>query len=205
MSVRQNITYNQIINRVVDWIKSNCTNIDGRYDSVLPANAKNGWAYNVVNYSWSTPHVATTLWCGATLNTPLTKITSAVLNNEVTAFCNAIGLTSTARNYNIDDRNFILFLEDISIFMTTKLAFVIISNTAGLGGPGSSSTTSGNNRQCVYMPNALPTNNLVQLISPSNNATEYTTKMSDMIVALNNLFATVKSQIRTVQSTFVFS
>lgn len=206
MSIRENITYNQILARVTDWIKSSCANVDTRYDSVLPANAKNGYNYMVVNYSWSVPYAeTTTLQCKATLTTPVTKVTSTTIDDEVTAFCTAIGLTSTARTYNVDDRNFVTFLEDLTVFLATKIAFTIPVNTATLGGPGSSITTSGNNRYVVYMLNALPTSNLVQLVSPSSSQADYTIKMSDMVKGVDNLFATVKSQIRTVQGTYAFS
>ena len=63
----------------------------------------------------------------------------------------------------------------------------------------------GNNRYVVYMSNALPTANLVQLVSPSNSQADYTIKMSDMVKGIDNLFATVKSQVRTVQGTYTLS
>ena len=206
MSIRENITYNQILARVTDWIKANCANVDARYDSVLPANAKNGYNYLMVNYSWDMPYAGTTtLQCKATLVTPVTKVTSTTIDNEVTAFCTTIGLTSTARTYNVDDRNFVTFLEDLTVFLATKIAFTIPVSTDTLGAPGSAITTSGNNRYVVYMSNALPTANLVQLVSPSNSQADYTIKMSDMIKGIDNLFATVKSQVRTVQGTYAFS
>ena len=205
MSIRENITYNQILARVTDWIKANCANVDARYDSVLPANAKNGYSYNIINYSWSHPNANPTLSCKGTLTTPVTKVTSTTIDNEVTAFCNAIGLTSTARTYNVDDRNFVTFLEDLTVFLATKIAFTIPVSTNTLGAPGSAITTSGNNRYVVYMSNALPTSNLVQLVSPSNSQADYTIKMSDMVKGIDNLFATVKSQVRTVQGTYAFS
>ena len=206
MSIRENITYNQILARVTNWIKANCANVDARYDSVLPANAKNGYNYWMVNYSWDMPYAGTTtLQCKATLTTPVTKVTSTTIDNEVTAFCTAIGLTSIARTYNIDDRNFVTFLEDLTVFLATKIAFTIPVSTNTLGAPGSAITTSGNNRYVVYMSNALPTTNLVQLVSPSNSQADYTIKMSDMVKGIDNLFATVKSQVRTVQGTYAFS
>ena len=206
MSIRENITYNQILARVTDWIKANCANVDARYDSVLPANAKNGYNYWMVNYSWNMPYAGTTtLQCKATLVTPVTKVTSTTIDNEVTAFCTAIGLTSTTRAYNVDDRNFVTFLEDLTVFLATKIAFTIPVSTNTLGAPGSAITTSGNNRYVVYMSNALPTSNLVQLVSPSNSQADYTIKMSDMVKGIDNLFATVKSQVRTVQGTYAFS
>lgn len=206
MSIRENITYNQILARVTDWIKANCANVDARYDSVLPANAKNGYNYWMVNYSWTVPSAGTTtLQCKATLVTPVTKVTSTTIDNEVTDFCTAIGLTSTARTYNVDDRNFVTFLEDLTVFLATKIAFTIPVSTNTLGAPGSAITTSGNNRYVVYMSNALPTANLVQLVSPSNSQADYTIKMSDMVKGIDNLFATVKSQVRTVQGTYAFS
>ena len=206
MSIRENITYNQILARVTDWIKANCANVDARYDSVLPANAKNGYNYWMVNYSWNMPNGGTTtLQCKATLVTPVTKVTSTTIDNEVTAFCTAIGLTATARTYNVADRNFVTFLEDLTVFLATKIAFTIPVSTNTLGAPGSAITTSGNNRYVVYMSNALPTANLVQLVSPSNSQADYTIKMSDMVKGIDNLFATVKSQVRTVQGTYAFS
>lgn len=205
MSIRENITYNQILARVTDWIKANCANVDARYDSVLPANAKNGYSYNIINYSWSHPNANPTLSCKGTLTTPVTKVTSTTIDNEVTAFCTAIGLTSTARTYNVDDRNFVTFLEDLTVFLATKIAFTIPVSTSTMAATAGSTTTSGNNRYVVYMSNALPTANLVQLVSPSNSQADYTIKMSDMIKGIDNLFATVKSQVRTVQGTYAFS
>lgn len=205
MSIRENITYNQILARITDWIKSNCANVDARYDSVLPANAKNGYNYYIINYYWEVHNGSATLQCSGTLTTPVTKITSAIIDSDVTAFCNAIGLTSTARNYNVDDRNFVTFLEDIAVYLANKIAFTIPVNTGTMSAASGSTTTSGNNRYVVYMPNALPTGNLVRLISPSNSKSEYTIKMSDVVTGINNLFATVKSQIRTVQGTYAFS
>ena len=205
MSIRENITYNQILARVTDWIKANCANVDARYDSVLPANAKNGYSYNIINYSWSHPNANPTLSCKGTLTTPVTKVTSTTIDNEVTAFCNAIGLTSTARTYNVDDRNFVTFLEDLTVFLATKIAFTIPVSTGTMAATAGSTTTSGNNRYVVYMSNALPTANLVQLVSPSNSQADYTIKMSDMVKGIDNLFATVKSQVRTVQGTYAFS
>lgn len=205
MSIRENITYNQILARVTDWIKANCANVDARYDSVLPANAKNGYSYNIINYSWSHPNANPTLSCRGTLTTPVTKVTSTTIDNEVTAFCNAIGLTSTARAYNVDDRNFVTFLEDLTVFLATKIAFTIPVNTGTMASNAGSTTTSGNNRYVVYMSNALPTSKLIQLVSPSNSQADYTIKMSDMVKGIDNLFATVKSQVRTVQGTYAFS
>ena len=205
MSIRENITYNQILARITDWIKANCANVDARYDSVLPANAKNGYNYYIINYYWAVHNGSATLQCGGTLTTPVTKITSAIIDSDVTAFCNAIGLTSAARNYNVDDRNFVTFLEDIAVYLANKIAFTIPVNTGTMSAASGSTTTSGNNRYVVYMPNALPTGNLVQLISPSNSKSDYTIKMSDVVTGINNLFATVKSQIRTVQGTYAFS
>lgn len=205
MSIRENITYNQILARVTDWIKANCANVDARYDSALPANAKNGYSYNIINYSWSHPNANPTLSCKGTLTTPVTKVTSTTIDNEVTAFCNAIGLTSTARAYNVDDRNFVTFLEDLTVFLATKIAFTIPVSTSTMAANAGSTTTSGNNRYVVYMSNALPTANLVQLVSPSNSQADYTIKMSDMVKGIDNLFATVKSQVRTVQGTYAFS
>ena len=205
MSIRENITYNQILARVTNWIKANCANVDARYDSVLPANAKNGYSYNIINYSWSHPNANPTLSCKGTLTTPVTKVTSTTIDNEVTAFCNAIGLTSTARTYNVDDRNFVTFLEDLTVFLATKIAFTIPVNTGTMASNAGSTTTSGNNRYVVYMSNALPTSKLIQLVSPSNSQSDYTIKMSDMVKGIDNLFATVKSQVRTVQGTYAFS
>ena len=205
MSIRENITYNQILARVTDWIKANCANVDARYDSVLPANAKNGYSYNIINYSWSHPNANPTLSCRGTLTTPVTKVTSTTIDNEVTAFCNAIGLTSTARTYNVDDRNFVTFLEDLTVFLATKIAFTIPVSTGTMASNAGSTTTSGNNRYVVYMSNALPTSKLIQLVSPSNSQSDYTIKMSDMVKGIDNLFATVKSQVRTVQGTYAFS
>ena len=206
MSIRENITYNQILARVTNWIKANCANVDARYDSVLPANAKNGYNYLMVNYSWDMPYAGTTtLQCTATLTTPVTKVTSTTIDNEVTAFCTAIGLNSTTRTYNVDDRNFVTFLEDLTVFLATKIAFTIPVSTDTLGAPGSAITTSGNNRYVVYMSNALPTANLIKVITPSNSQSDYTLSMSDIIKGIDNLFATVKSQVRTVQGTYAFS
>ena len=205
MSIRENITYNQILARVTDWIKANCANVDARYDSVLPANAKNGYSYNIINYSWSHPNANPTLSCKGTLTTPVTKVTSTTINNEVTAFCNAIGLTSTARTYNVDDRNFVTFLEDLTVFLATKIAFTIPVSTSTMAANAGSTTTSGNNRYVVYMSNALPTANLIKVITPSNSQSDYTLSMSDIIKGIDNLFATVKSQVRTVQGTYAFS
>ena len=206
MSIRENITYNQILARVTDWIKANCANVDARYDSVLPANAKNGYNYWMVNYSWDMPYAGTTtLQCKATLVTPVTKVTSTTIDNEVTAFCTTIGLTSTARTYNVDDRNFVTFLENLTVFLATKIAFTIPVSTGTMASNAGSTTTYGNNRYVVYMSNALPTSKLIQLVSPSNSQTDYTIKMSDMVKGIDNLFATVKSQVRTVQGTYAFS
>ena len=205
MSIRENITYNQILARVTNWIKANCANVDARYDSVLPANAKNGYSYNIINYSWSHPNANPTLSCKGTLTTPVTKVTSTTIDNEVTAFCNAIGLTSTARTYNVDDRNFVTFLEDLTVFLATKIAFTIPVSTGTMASNAGSTTTYGNNRYVVYMSNALPTSKLIQLVSPSNSQSDYTIKMSDMVKGIDNLFATVKSQVRTVQGTYAFS
>ena len=206
MSIRENITYNQILARVTNWIKANCANVDARYDSVLPANAKNGYNYWMVNYSWNMPNGGTTtLQCKAPLVTPVTKVTSTTIDNEVTAFCNAIGLTSTARAYNVDDRNFVTFLEDLTVFLATKIAFTIPVSTGTMAAATGSTTTSGKNRYVVYMSNALPTANLIQLVSPSNSQADYTIKMSDMVKAIDKLFATAKSQVRTVQGTYAFS
>ena len=151
MSIRENITYNQILARVTNWIKANCANVDARYDSVLPANAKNGYSYNIINYSWSHPNANPTLSCKGTLTTPVTKVTSTTIDNEVTAFCNAIGLTSTARTYNVDDRNFVTFLENLTVFLATKIAFTIPVSTGTMASNAGSTTTSGNNRYVVYM------------------------------------------------------
>ena len=206
MSIRENITYNQILTRVTNWIKANCANVDARYDSVLPANAKNGYNYWMVNYSWNMPdNGTTTLQCKATLVTPVTKVTSTTIDNEVTAFCTAIGLTSTARTYNVDDRNFVTFLENLTVFLATKIAFTIPVSTGTMASNAGSTTTYGNNRYVVYMSNALPTSKLIQLVSPSNSQSDYTIKMSDMVKGIDNLFATVKSQVRTVQGTYAFS
>ena len=205
MNTRENITYNQILARVTDWIKSNCANVDTNYDTVLPANAKNGYSYDIINYSWSHPNARPTLICTATLTTPVTKVTSTAIDNEITAFCTAIGLTSTARTYNVDDRNFITFLEDLTVFLATKIAFTIPVNTDTMASNAGSTTTSGNNRYVVYMSNALPTSNLIQLLSPSNSPSDYIIKMSDMVKGIDYLFATVKSQVRTVQGTYAFS
>ena len=205
MSIRENITYNQILARVTNWIKANCANVDARYDSVLPANAKNGYSYNIINYSWSHPNANPTLSCRGTLTTPVTKVTSTTIDNEVTAFCNAIGLTSTARTYNVDDRNFVTFLENLTVFLATKIAFTIPVSTGTMASNAGSTATSGNNRYVVYMSNALPTSKLIQLVSPSNSQADYTIKMSDIIKGIDNLFATVKSQVRTVQGTYAFS
>ena len=205
MSIRENITYNQILARVTDWIKANCANVDARYDSVLPANAKNGYSYNIINYSWSHPNANPTLSCKGTLTTPVTKVTSTTIDNEVTAFCNAIGLTSTARTYNVDDRNFVTFLENLTVFLATKIAFTIPVSTGTMASNAGSTTTYGNNRYVVYMSNALPTSKLIQLVSPSNSQSDYTIKMSDMVKGIDNLFATVKSQVRTVHGTYAFS
>ena len=205
MSIRENITYNQILARVTNWIKANCANVDARYDSVLPANAKNGYSYNIINYSWSHPNANPTLSCKGTLTTPVTKVTSTTIDNEVTAFCNAIGLTSTARTYNVDDRNFVTFLENLTVFLATKIAFTIPVSTGTMASNAGSTTTYGNNRYVVYMSNALPTSKLIQLVSPSNSQSDYTIKMSDMVKGIDNLFATVKSQVRTVQGTYAFS
>ena len=205
MSVRENITYNQILARVTDWIKSNCANVDSRYDSVLPSNAKNGYYQWIVDCYWSVHNGSASLECKATLNTPVNKVTSTTIDNEITAFCTAIGLTSTTRTYNVDDRNFITFLEDLTVFLATKIAFTIPVNISTMTNSYGSTTTSGNNRYVVYMSNALPTANLIQLTSPSNSKSDYTVKMSDMVKGIDNLFATVKSQIRTVQGTYAFS
>lgn len=165
------ITYNEIINQVINYITTNCQNIANW--AGMSNHYKNGTKITISNVTSNHTTKGTTVH-SITVASSVVQKTATNVNNDINTFFNNLGLSATARNYPIDDKNLYPFLYNISLFCSYKICWAcahIVSpgNLAGAN-PGPNSITSGktsaSNRIIVYS-NATATGGLKMDPQPS--------------------------------------
>lgn len=182
------ITYNDIVNAVRTWIKSNCSNISG-YTSMSSA-VKNGYSYTIARIN-STVFTETAT---ASLTSPIAAaVASAVVDTDMNNYLISTGINSFLTK-NISADNFFKFINDIMVFCTTKLGFVTSQS-------GNSSTSSV--RYLVYCTGNTTYNNSISLTNSS--ATQYLIKANDVQSILQYIINNITNNIRVLNCKFNFS
>lgn len=111
-----NITYNEIIEAVKNYIKTNCTNI-ANYSSI-PACFKSGYT--------ASGQIAGNATANSTYSVSITKavaqVNDSTVDTDMTNFINSLGLGNKLTT-NCSANNFFNFMNNMISFCSTKLAF----------------------------------------------------------------------------------
>ncbi len=117
-----NITYNTIVNLVKNYAKTNCQNVDNKYNS-LPAEFKSGYSNKVI-ISNNGKKAGVNGYCTHTITKSIAKVTGATIDTDMTNFLKTIKV-DTKLNTNIPPREFINFINDMVSFCSTKFCFTV--------------------------------------------------------------------------------
>lgn len=112
------ITYNTVINTVKNWIKNNCINI-ANWNSI-PACFKQGYSNTTVISGNGT--IQST--CTINIVKYVSQVSGTTVDTDINNFLNNIGL-SNKLNENIDNSEFINFINNIVNFCATRLCFTV--------------------------------------------------------------------------------
>lgn len=216
-SSRQTVTYRQVINRLVSYITGNCQNIDAKYDSLTNV-VKNGYSYNPIvhsAYALANNNVGA-MGCKCTLSSPIAKVTSATVTNEINTFCENIGLPTSAYDYPIDDTSYLKFMNNMAVFLSAKLAYVVGHNVTGSAfgnvTQGTTVNTATSNQSYMYLiyhsPNAAVNTSNIMKITPKATISEnenYIISSTDIKTAMDIFFRTIKQSARIIHNVYSFS
>lgn len=185
------ITYQEIIDKVKTYAKTNCQNISN-YNSI-PAQYKAGFAFvvgsRVANYINEGGNL--------TINNPVVSVDIGTVDTDMSTFLNNLGLSGALLEYPIDDLNFNNFLLDMLIFLATKTCFA-------MSRPNNSASSE---KIFVYNPSSVFDYSQTKTImpSPEGSGQTYTYDSSDLQDILNKLITNLMSSIRVVPLTFTFT
>jgi len=158
MNGKQLITYNDIVNIVLNYIKSNCKNYLNLNN--MPAYYKN--AYSVATNQAFGANV--TLQLKRTLTNSISAVSEATINNDMHSFLYDVLQIGEYLDYNVNNKNYFNFLCNMAVFCYTKLG-VITSNDFAVGDVKADGTVSKSNVNTVlvYLPSNNTYNNLIPL------------------------------------------
>lgn len=204
MSELQTITYQELVNIVKNWIKSNCINITN-YGSISAA-AKPGYSYTVANvYSYQSAvmaggrgnpvshYVAHNEVTKATLTSPVVQATTAQVDSDMTAFLTKIGANSYLTT-RVSEVNFYNFITDMVSFCCSKVCFLVSQS-------GNANNTS--LRYLVYNPSQATYNSTVNITSSSSVNAVITA--SSTLQMVNSLITLIKQGIRVLPCKYTYS
>lgn len=185
------ITYQEIIDKVKTYAKTNCKNI-ANFNSI-PAQYKAGFAFTVGTRSANFIGEGGKL----TIKNPVVSVNAGTVDTDMSTFLNNLGLSGAILEYPIDDLNFNNFLLDMLIFLSTKTCFAVSR-------PNNSASS---DRILVYnTSNAFDYSQTKPIKpSPEGSGQTYTYNSSDLQDILNKLITNLMKSIRVVPLTFTFS
>ena len=118
MSGIQSITYGAIIDIIKNYMKTNCVNITNF--NGIPSVFKSGYSNKI---TISGGNAAATCYCTVTSSgNYIPSATTNDVDSDMSLFCDTIGLTPYL-NLNVQDTEFVKFMNDMLSFCTIKLAF----------------------------------------------------------------------------------
>jgi len=175
----QNITYNEIVEAVKNYAKSNCMNIANF--GAIPAAFKAG--YSLSGNISSSGDKYTSKYV-VTITRAVSQVASSVVDTDMNNFLTRINVVNKLNN-NIPASEFINFINDMVSFCSTKLCFA--TSQYHSGGYLIYYTANTSYSSAV----SITTNNQLKLI-----------EASDVNSILNMLFNVVKQNIRNVPCTY---
>lgn len=185
------ITYQEIIDKVKTYAKTNCKNI-ANFNSI-PAQYKAGFAFTVgtrnANFIGEGGYLA--------INNPVVSVNASTVDTDMDTFLNNLGLSGALLEYPIDDLNFNNFLLDMLIFLSTRTCFAVSRPNNGAS----------SDRILVYDTSNAFDYSQTKPIKPSPEGSEqtYTYNSSDLQDILNKLITNLMKSIRVVPLTFTFT
>lgn len=185
------ITYQEIVNKVKTYAKTNCQNITNF--SEIPAYYKSGFSYTVGSRSANYIGEGGKL----TINNPVVSVNAGTVDTDMSTFLNNLGLSGALLEYPVDDLNFNNFLLDMIIFLATKTCFV-------MSRPNNSVS---DEKILVYNPSGIFDYSQTKNITPSPEGSEqsYTYNSLDVQDVLNKFITYSINAIRIVPLTFTFT
>lgn len=185
------ITYQEIVDKVKTYAKTNCKNI-ADFNSI-PAQYKAGFAFTI--------GTATANYIGEggklTINNPVVSVNTSTVDTDMDTFLNNLGLSGTLLEYPIDDLNFNNFLLDMLIFLTTKTCFAVSRPNNSASSERILVYNTSNNFDYSQTKSITP--------APEGEGQTYTYNSSDLQDILNKLITNLMSSIRVVPLTFTFT
>lgn len=183
------VTYESLRNVVVNWIKSNCSNIvnyNGINNSV-----KNGYSYQIGSSSSGSAYSERAI---GTISSPLTSaISASQVDTDMNNFWTLIGSPSG----NISPDNFYKIINDLCCFCATKLAFITSQ---------SNNSNASSVKYLIYWANN--NNYKFQEVISSSSLKLHLIKASDVNMLISNLInmmCTIEGTIRIVPCKYNFS
>ena len=176
------ITYNEIIVLIKNWIKSNAINISNF--NAIPAQFKAGWSTGA-NISSNGPHYTSRY--SVVISKAVNQVAATTVDNDMNAFLNSIGVASKI-NQNIPTSEFLNFINDIISFCSTKLGFAISQFNA--------------NRYLIYITENRSYNSLIQI---KTNLNVKVIEANDINILFNAIINIIKQNIRCYPCKYNYS
>lgn len=177
-----NITYNEIIDLMKNWIKTNATNI-ASYSSI-PSQFKSGWSSSA-NISSNGPHYTSTYT--VRISQYVSQVSAATVDTDMNNFLTSIGIASKL-SQNIPTSEFLNFINDIISFCATKLGFAISQFNS--------------NRYLIYNTKNTSYSSLITL---STNENVKIIEANDINILFNAMIDIIKQNIRCYPCTYTYS
>ena len=175
----QNITYNEIVETVKNYIKTNCMNIANF--GAIPAAFKAG--YTLSGNISSSGDRYTSKYV-VTITRAVTQVASSVVDTDMNNFLARINVANKLNN-NVPASEFINFINDIVSFCSTKLCFA-------------TSQYNGNRYLIYYTANT----SYSSIVSINTNESNKIVQANDVNSILNMLLNVIKQNIRNIPCTY---
>lgn len=111
-------TYENVVNQVKNWIKSNCVNITNF--AGINGSFKSGWSTS--GTVLTSPQYTGTYSVG--ISRYVSQVTTATVDTDMTNFCNTYGISSRL-SQNIPANEFYHFIQDMISFICTKCVYTV--------------------------------------------------------------------------------
>lgn len=204
MENRQEVTYQQLADIVIDFIKANCKNYPNLNN--MPAYYKNGYSST---YSKQFGTYATVNF-KRTLTNTIVAVSEATIKNDMNAFLtNTLGIGSYL-NTPVNNKNFFNYLCNLVSFCTTKIN-ILTSNDFNAGDVTASGTTSKATTYTllVYVPANTSYQNIQPLskegIGDATGSTYTASEIEAQLQAMLNHMSNSKLKVANNSYTFTIS
>lgn len=198
MSIRESVTYKEVLDTIRTYIINNCANVGSKS---LNASAQSNSSSIPVTQTPKTGKVTCKILL--THNIP-TNVTTTTLDSQISSFCSSIGLNDTTKNYVIDDENYDAFMKDIYLFLNTKLMYLVpyVPKTTSIGNTTSVTVAnSGELKYLVFSTASTITPSQIAAVKPTTNITTKIITCPELATRLSVLCDGIRGAARTVAIT----